>query len=205
MVGGFKTAAGYAAKHLHIEEELFYKTCLQIWRHEGNSGQIFNRVLQSLGLPETFLPPLVHAFRSQQPKLCLYPDAEQFLDTVQGKVRLGVVTDGIQWVQENKVRALHLSRYFNTIVYSDSFGRNNWKPSPVPYRAALKNLGSLPPEKAIYLGDNPYKDFSGAKKLGLYTLRLLRGQFRKVQVPPEQDAHAAFSSFKEITELVIVP
>lgn len=198
LIGGFQHAARYAARNLGVSEEFFFRACIQQWRREGNSGKIFDRVLAGFGLPVTALSELVHAFRSQD-ELGLYPDAKEFLDLLVGRVRLGIVTDGLVWVQKRKIRALKIGNYFNTIVYSDQFGRHNWKPSPLPYLVAWRRLGSPPPEKVVYIGDNPHKDFSGAKKLGFYTLRLLRGQFYKDRTSSAQDAHACFSSFTELS------
>lgn len=198
VFGGFRNAARWAARELGVDERLFYHSCIKEWQRQGNSGRIFDRVLAGLGLPETALPRLVEAFRSQEPRLRLYPDAQNFIAAMQGKACLGVVTDGLAAVQKHKIKALNISRHFKSIIYSDEFGSEYLKPSTIPYLAALQQLGSPPPEKTVYIGDNPYKDFAGAKKLGLYTIRLLRGQFRHAQVPAWQDAHAACTSFDEI-------
>ncbi|MEW6181578.1 MAG: HAD-IA family hydrolase [Bacillota bacterium] len=197
VLGGLRNAARYAAKHLGMEEKTFFCACRQEWLFQGNSGRIFDSVLASLGLPLTAVPYLVQAFRNQD-KLRLYPDAKEFLDAMRGKAALGVITDGLAWVQKRKIEALDANRYFQTIVYSDDYGRDNWKPSIIPYLMAWQRLGFPTPKSVVYIGDNPYRDFTGAKRLGFYTLRLVRGQYRSVRVHEAQDAHDVFSSFREV-------
>jgi putative hydrolase of the HAD superfamily len=197
IFGGFWNAARYAAEHLGVEEKTFFCACRREWQLQGNSGRIFDSVLAFFGLPLTAVPSLVEAFRNQD-KLRLYPDAEEFLDAMRGKAALGVITDGLAWVQKRKIEALGASRYFDTIVYADEYGRHNWKPSIIPYLMAWERLGFPTPKSVVYIGDNPYRDFAGAKKLGFYTLRLVRGQFRAARVPDAQDAHDMFGSFREI-------
>jgi FMN phosphatase YigB (HAD superfamily) len=43
---------------------------------------------------------------------------------------------------------------------------------------ALKKLDVVPSE-TFYVGDNPLVDFEGAKKAGMKTIRILRGEFKK--------------------------
>ena len=202
MLGGYRSAARIALRYLDVDEKLFFQMCLQEWRRQGHSGKIFNRVLNSLGMPDWILPHLVNAFRDHNPKLHLFPDANWFLNILQGKLDLGIITDGLAPVQRRKIEALNIARYFKVIICTGDYGRENWKPSLLPYQEALKKLGSPPPERVVYIGDNPYKDFAGAKVLGIYTLRLLRGPFRYIQVSPQQDAHVVVSSFKEISACI---
>ena len=36
------------------------------------------------------------------------------------------------------------------------------------------------PQNSFYVGDNPLLDFKGAKKIGMKTIRILKGEFRNM-------------------------
>lgn len=198
VAGGLRAAAGYVSARYGLEEKVFLRECLLEQVRQGNSGHVFDQVLETMKLPKDILPELVNAFRNHKPRIRLYQDARCFLQLIHGRANLGIVTDGLKWVQQQKVEALGIKPYFQSIVYSDTYGRANWKPSPRPYIEALKEIGSTSPPKMVYIGDNPYKDFVGAKDLGFYTLRLLRGQFRHARVDARLDAHRSITSYTEI-------
>lgn len=202
ITGGLANASRFAALRLGIPQEQFMQMCLHQLKLEGHSGAIFDKVLEALGKDKTALPGLISAFRYHRPNLRLYPDALRFLSAVKGKAALGLVTDGLASVQKKKVAALNLKEYFDTIVYSDELGRDNWKPSTLPYLTALENLEAAPQDRAVYIGDNPDKDFVGAKQLGLFTIRLLRGPFRNLQVSPHLDAHISCRSLDSLWEVI---
>lgn len=198
VTGGLANASRFAALRLGVPKHRFMAMCLHQLKADGHSGAIFDKVLEALGKDKTALPGLISAFRYHRPELRLYPDALRFLSVVKGKAALGLVTDGLPSVQRKKVAALNLKDYFSTIVYSDDLGRNNWKPSPLPYLTALERLEASPQDRVVYIGDNPYKDFVGAKQLGLFTIRLLRGPFRNQQVSSRLDADIACRSLDSL-------
>lgn len=200
VLGGFRGAAQYASRVWGISESCFYERCLREWTEKGHSGKIFNRVLVELGLPESELPCLVNSFRCHRPSLKLYPDARGLLEAARGRISMGIITNGVLEVQKRKVEALNLEHYFKVVVYADEYGKEHWKPSPVPFTEAWRVLGSPPPQEVVYIGDNPYIDFIGAKKLGFQTRRLLRGPFSNVEVSPEIDADAGITSLLEVLE-----
>ena len=40
---------------------------------------------------------------------------------------------------------------------------------------------NLNPSQALYVGDNPYKDFLGPKSLGIKTIRVLKGKYKHLK------------------------
>ena len=54
------------------------------------------------------------------------------------------------------------------------------KPSINSYQNIIL-LNNLNPVKSFYVGDNPKKDFKGAKKVGLKTIRVIQGKNRKIK------------------------
>jgi len=100
------------------------------------------------------------------------PGAADVLASLSSRFRLGLVTDGRSVTQRAKIEALKLTSLIPTIVVSDEIGgRSTWKPSPAPFLEACARLGTTP-ERAVYVGDNPHKDFLGARAAGLSSVRL---------------------------------
>lgn len=158
---------------------LVYKMALGLLKEKGSQyGRIYDDILKKNGVySEGLLKKTIAAYRGVKPKLDLYSDLAVILPRLYRHYALGIITDGPVAVQRAKVRALGLKKYFRAIVYTDARGRAFRKPNPGPFRDVVRQLGVLPQE-ALFVGDNPAKDFKGAKKLGMRTMRILRGEYR---------------------------
>jgi FMN phosphatase YigB (HAD superfamily) len=66
---------------------------------------------------------------------------------------------------------LGIESCFDAVVFSDEFGAEHRKPSPRPFRLALRRL-RVKAHETVYVADNPGKDFLGAKKVGIRTVRV---------------------------------
>ena len=53
----------------------------------------------------------------------------------------------------------------------------------------------------VYIADNPKKDFVNCNKVGILTVRLLRGEFKNLKVTRNFDAKYKIKDLKEINEL----
>lgn len=173
VLSGLKAASDWLERECGVSglfdeaERLFARGC---------RGKIFNVALQSMGLPvsESLVTHLMLVYREHTPRLTLFEDAAEALVELKGSYRLGLLTDGFAAVQRNKVAALGVTPLLDAVVYSDDLGRTAWKPSPVPYErvAHLLNVPNGP--ACLYVGDNPQKDFIGARHLGWRTVRIRR-------------------------------
>lgn len=83
----------------------------------------------------------------------------------QRNVRLGVVTNGSQDRQHDKLASLNLARHFGVVVCAETAGAA--KPDPRVFRLACQQLG-VPPHQTWYVGDQVYEDALGALDAGLY-------------------------------------
>lgn len=134
-------------------------------------SRAFNAFLEPLG-KEELVPQAIDIYRNHLPRVTLLPEAQAFLQAARDAHRLAIVTDGPLRMQRNKVEALGVARLVDAVICSDAIdGRNSWKPSPVPYEAAAAELG-VNPEQCIYVGDNPHKDFLGARRAGMASVRV---------------------------------
>jgi Haloacid dehalogenase-like hydrolase len=100
-------------------------------------------------------------------------------------------------VQRKKFEALALAHHFDAVVFSDELGREFWKPSPRPFEVASEALG-VDPSECVYVSDNPLKDFIGARRAGLATVRLRRPDGVYAQIDPPTEDHAPDVELHEI-------
>ena len=168
------------------------------WLRNGR-GRVFDAVTDRFGL-RVPVAELVQVYRDHEPQLSLYPDAERALVWLEAsRMAFGILTDGAADVQRHKLRALGLDRRVPCIVVSDDYGLGAAKPSAVPYRAALAQLG-VPAPETVYVGDNPHKDFIGARALGMATVRVRRpvGDHAQTVLDREHEADRDITSLDEL-------
>lgn len=168
-------------------EELF-RQMIELMEQEGR-GEIFNRLCERYDV-DIPVEELVRIYRETKPVLSLYPDGEEFLERLEKRqIKTGLITDGNAQVQRNKIRALGLDRRLDVVLASYDLGLR--KPDPGVYVYCLEKLG-CGPEEAVYIGDNPLKDFIGARKLGMKTVRIIRPEglhmWRKAEEGYDADA-----------------
>lgn len=147
------------------------------WRlfEAGRRGKVFDEALQLLDVLSTpsLIADMIGVYRAHEPKLSLFSDAVEILEWARSRVNLALITDGYADVQRKKIRALGLERLISCRIVTDELGTEFWKPSPEPFRrvmAAFPGTG----DGYVYVGDNPRKDFIGARKLGWRTVRVRR-------------------------------
>ena len=129
--------SGFRAVARTVEERFprarkFYELLWSIFS-AGERRSTFNAALQQAGLGEregVAVAELVKIYRSHMPCIPLYPDAREILATLQGKKKIGLITDGYLETQKNKFAALQLEQYVDRAVFTDAAGREAWKPNP---------------------------------------------------------------------------
>ncbi|MEG4804221.1 HAD family hydrolase [Microcoleus sp. ARI1-B5] len=168
---------------------------------EGKRGQIFNWALAAIGVEDEpeIIQEMLQIYRNHEPQISLHEDARWAIAYFRGHKKLGAITDGYLKTQRNKVEALAIADSFDTIVYSDLYGRENWKPSPVPYLKVMELTGCSGSE-CVYIGDNPHKDFVTAKKLNWMTVQICRPDGEYSHITPAL-GYAADRKIFSLTDL----
>jgi putative hydrolase of the HAD superfamily len=175
------------------------------WRQfeAGRRGDIFDQVLPRLGVdPErALIRRLVRVYREHRPSIRLEPAAADLIARLNGHCLLAVLTDGFQDTQRRKIEALALEARCRPIVCTDQWGREHWKPSPKGFQHIQDVLG-VAPERCIYIGDNPAKDFRAPKALGWRTLRLRHPQgehARAAAASPLDEPDATVTDLEQVS------
>jgi len=203
VASGFRAVGdGLAREHsLHGVGELAASLAAS-----GVRGNVFDEALRRSGVAAEAVGRMVawsvEQYRDHLPDIALFPEADDVLEGLRGKVKIGVLTDGWLVAQRRKVEALGLGHRVDAVVFSDSFRREHWKPSAVPYRAVAEALGEAH-DGCVYIADNPAKDFITARALGWRTVQVSRpGQTHAAVAPSE--AHAAEASAVGLREAMAV-
>jgi len=191
VLSGFRAVATWAHEHLGIPTPLGFTELRKLFE-EGVRGNTFNRWLESHGLaPDDWIPQLVQVYREHNPQIAPYPEVPGLLQRLRRRYCLGLVTDGYLEVQKKKLASLGITSFFDALVFSGEWGHEAWKPSPRPFEVILERLNVTGPE-AVYVADNPTKDFIGARQAGMWTVRVRYpgGLYNHLQPPsPEHAPH----------------
>ncbi len=184
---------------LNVDE--VYKSILHIFYGHGR-GKIFNVLCEEYSIDEN-MDKLVQIYRNTVPNIKLYDDAVCILKTLKSNYYLGIITDGKNTVQWNKIKALNVEKYIDKVIVTDDYGREYWKPSKEPYKDILKYF-NIKPGECIYIGDNPHKDFVSAKALGINTIRIIRevGAHMNTFLSKEHEADYKINCLTEVERII---
>ncbi len=95
----------------------------------------------------------------------LYPDAEEVLPLLKEKrVKIGLVTNGLQSDVNEILPKVNLQDFFDTVVVIDTLRK--MKPDVEVFHYALQKL-KIAHSDAIFIGDRVEDDYMGAQRAGL--------------------------------------
>ena len=188
---GFRAVAGRAERTLGIPAPEGERELVSLFE-AGVRGDTFDRWLAARGLGgEEAVADLVGTYRGHAPHIDPFPEAERLLAQLRADgVAIGLLSDGDPAVQGAKLDALGLRDAFDAIVVTGELGAGAGKPSPRGFEALLHRLGDIAPGEAVYVSDNPAKDFLGARRAGMHSLRVRRAGGIYAELEPETPEHA---------------
>ena len=100
----------------------------------------------------------------------IFPNTHYILKDLSKKFHLGIITSGKKWEQELKIKLSGLEEYFSFIDVIE----NKSKTSSELFTKSLIFFNTIP-ENTVYVGNDPFNDFIGAKNLKMKTIRILQG------------------------------
>jgi putative hydrolase of the HAD superfamily len=171
----------------------------------GRRGRIFDEALPMLGVEPSagLVADLLSVYRTHEPRISLFLDAREILGWATSRMGLALITDGFSKVQNRKIRALGLDTAISCRIVTDELGREFWKPHPESYRRVMSQFPGRA-EGYLYVGDNPRKDFIGARGLGWRTIRIRRpiGEHAAYEGGPDEVADLEIESLFELKGLI---
>ncbi|MCA9830722.1 MAG: HAD family hydrolase [Dehalococcoidia bacterium] len=195
----WKLACSTFAPHLGIEPEqlrlAIRKAAQEFWRDEAVSGHwrvklkesrvmFVENALREEKLNVDLAKPLATLYDEQvTARYRLFDDAIETLEWLRstGK-RLGLLTNGPQDMQREKIARFELEQYFDFIVIEGEFGRG--KPERAVFEHALSRTALMAAD-AWHVGDNLYADIGGAQSVGIHAVWIHRDRLEM-----KNDGHA---------------
>ena len=135
-------------------------------------AHVYDQMCTQLGLGRGLVADCVEIYRTHRCAVRLLDDAVAALAWASDRPT-AIVSDGRADVQRNKVNAAGLDRLVDAVILTDELGPGMGKPSPAGFQLALKLLNVSAPE-AIYVADNPAKDFLGPRRIGMCSAQIRR-------------------------------
>lgn len=169
---GFEAVSGYVREKYGLSG--FSEKAWDLLE-SGVRGKIFDETFRQLDRNDLVakVGDLVEVYRAHVPVIELLPDARQVLADLRSSCRFAVISDGPTISQQKKVAALGLHNLVEVIILTGERGEGFSKPSPWAYQE-VESRCNVQASSCAYIGDNPAKDFLGAKSRGWKTVRIRR-------------------------------
>jgi len=195
---GFKAVSKVLAHKFSLNEETVYTRLCSLFLKQERK-QVFAQVLNEFSIyNDKTVSEMLEVYRKHLPRIHVFKDVRDVLPILRKEYKLGLITDGLRMVQENKVNALKISDCFNVITYADAYGgKHNQK----PFLTTLEQL-QVKAHESVYVDDNPRKGFAVAKELGIRTVRILRGENKNLAVDDERSR--SDSEINDLHQLVSI-
>ena len=198
---GFWAVAQFGEDRFGWNSEKSFLYMKRMLEREGR-GQVFDRWLAENGqATRALVKKCVTIYHHHKPSIRLTEDTERLLFWLSRLHPLYVVTDGHKIVQKYKIEALGIKKYFRKVMITHQYGKHHAKPSTYCFELIRRREGCNWEEMA-YIGDNPYKDFVNLNPLGVLTVRVHTGAYRKVSVDSAYDAKYSIKSLADLTQVL---
>ncbi|MEL4282611.1 MULTISPECIES: pyrimidine 5'-nucleotidase [Shewanella] len=108
------------------------------------------------------------AFLTAMAEICApLPGARELLAALQGKAKMGIITNGFTELQTVRLERTGLQHHFDILVISEKVGIA--KPDVGIFEYALELMGQPAREQVLMVGDNPHSDIQGGINAGFHT------------------------------------
>ncbi|MGH9803653.1 MAG: HAD family hydrolase [Candidatus Acidiferrales bacterium] len=165
-----------------ISFERLWRLRLRLFREERNLATLDARLLARLGVAGPLAARLARLgpaayFSLPVGKLRLFPDTLPTLRRLhRSGVRLYILTAGHKRIQQAKIRALGLNRlpYLRAVFYTGLLagrGKLHYLRQVLRYEPN--------PRRILVVGDRPDSEIRAARRLGMWTVRRLGGEFAR--------------------------
>ncbi len=154
----------------------------------------FRRLCAHFGMPldASAAEPVVHVYRrAYEAHRRSVPGAAPLLTDLKRRVRIGVVTNGLVAMQQEKIRVCHLQHVIDFLLTSEEAGCT--KPDRRIFALALAQ-GQSHPAETVFVGDSWRTDVLGAQQAGIRSV-----WFNRLHMPcPDARLTAELQAFEPL-------
>lgn len=165
---------------LKIKKGKAMKILFNMYKHYGIEDQtIFQKFLKEVtgSIDYRILSHAILAYREVRNRFLMpYPKVKYVLNKLRKKIKLGIVSDAPKLQAWLRLSTMNIDKYFDVVVALEDTGK--LKPSPLPFKAALRKL-KVNGNECLMVGDYPQRDILGAKRLGMRTCLAKYGQIKE--------------------------
>lgn len=122
--------------------------------------------------------------------------AEELLETLYGKFRMYLVTNGTLSVQKGRLKSSGISRYFDGIFISEELGYN--KPSMEYFDCCFSKIPDFHKETTVIIGDSLTSDIQGGINAGIRTIWFNPNHENAAEIIPDYE----FDKLSKLPELL---
>jgi len=172
----------------------FYEKISQIiYQHGFDYSKKVNDTLIALNVSEkNLVQEIVNYYLTVDVTPIVFLNTHQILTELNKNFHLGIITSGKQWEQELKIKLSGLEKYFSFVHVVKSKSKD----SSELFSKSL-NFFNVLPENSLFIGNDPYNDFIGAKMLKIKTIRLLQGIHKDTIIDGNSDADLKYDSLED--------
>ena len=197
---GLRAVADFGHANFGWNRPASYRLMVETLDRQGR-GSIFNEWLASHGVAQkSLVRKCVSIYRHHTPRLHLDSHARKLLSSL-NSYPLYIVTDGNKIVQGKKIAALGIESLFRKVFITHRYGLQHAKPSPYCFDLIRKREGCAWSD-LVYVADNPAKDFVNLNKLGVRTVRVLRGLYKDARAKKGYDASHTIPNLSHLRKVL---
>jgi len=196
--GAFWDIAQYLSSKYSLSEDQLYHKLVEIWHIRTSMyPKLLDEFLDEFDLIGE-LSEVIKIFNIHDGPLQPFSDVIPTLKKIKKmNCKIGLITDGNPQRQKRKINLLNINQLFDVIIFTSEL--QHPKPSEIPFYQVLNELKEHP-ETSCYVGDNPFIDFEGAKKVGLKTIRLRKGEF--LNIPSRNDVDCEINHIADLIGII---
>lgn len=204
VLSGFRTVSKTISFRYNLDFKKVYEKMIVLFNE--SSQKVFNRILKNFDIEysKEDIVNLISIYRQHEPKIKFYDDVIPTINKIKKMgIKIGIITDGYKETQRRKIKALRCEELFDEIIITDEFGREFWKPHERAYRIIAEKL-DVKLHEMIYVGDNETKDFVGANRLNINTVKInrLNGVYRNLNLSKEFNAKYEIRNIIDLINLI---
>lgn len=187
--------------------EFYVKENDALWR-EFEEGKIkksqieknrFQKVIDKFNLKEVTGEQMNRDYLNYlRNSVVLFDGAIEFLEDIEDYCTIAIVTNGIDNVQQNRLKLSKVIDFADGVFTSEKVGYN--KPDKRLFNNALKELGIENKKKVLVVGDNLYSDIKGGINAGLDTCWV---NFKKEENNSKIKPTYVISDFEELKGVIL--